>query len=419
MSSFPHKRLGEVTSNFDSKRVPVKKTDRKPGPFPYYGASGIADYVDSYIFDGEYLLISEDGENLKTQSAPIAFLACGKFWVNNHAHVVQGNELADTRFLCYALQSTDIRPYLSGSTRPKLTKSDLNRIQVPCPDLVEQKQIVRLLQSFDDKIELNRQMNATLEEMARALFKSWFVDFDPVHAKARGAAPVGMDPTTAALFPDSFEEVDGRWVPAGWEVVELKQVLEVLETGSRPKGGVKGITSGVPSIGAESIVGLGIFDYGKTKYVPYDFYAQLNRGRVVDRDVLLYKDGGRPGMFEPHVTIFGDGFPFKEFCINSHVYRMRVRAGLSQEYLYLWMDSDWAMQEMKNRATGVAIPGINSTAVKRIPILLPDEEVQKAFHRIVQPYFDLVLANCNEMRTLSELRDTLLPRLMSGQLRVP
>src|SRR6266852_2261601 len=96
-----HRPLGEITENFDGRRVPVKEADRRPGPYPYYGASGIVDHVDTYLFDGEYLLIAEDGENLRTRKTPIAFMASGRFWVNNHAHIVQGNQLANTAYLCY------------------------------------------------------------------------------------------------------------------------------------------------------------------------------------------------------------------------------------------------------------------------------------------------------------------------------
>ena len=120
--------LGELTDNFDSLRIPVKQSERQPGPYPYYGASGVVDHVDGFLFDGQYLLIAEDGENLKTRTTPIAFLANGKFWVNNHAHIVRGNSNADTRFLMYAIAGLDISGYLSGSTRPKLTQGNMNRI---------------------------------------------------------------------------------------------------------------------------------------------------------------------------------------------------------------------------------------------------------------------------------------------------
>ena len=191
--------LGELTDNFDSARIPVKRADRRPGPYPYYGASGIVDSVSDYLFDGEYLLIAEDGENLRTRNTPIAFLANGKFWVNNHAHIVRGNHKANTRYLMYALSELDVSGYLTGSTMPKLTQGNMNRISLLTPPLSEQRAIAHILGTLDDKIELNRRMNETLEEMARALFKSWFVDFDPVRAKMEGR-DTGLSPDVCRPF---------------------------------------------------------------------------------------------------------------------------------------------------------------------------------------------------------------------------
>jgi type I restriction enzyme S subunit len=129
-SEWSIRMLGELTENLDSRRKPVKEPDRISGPYPYYGASGVVDWVDGYLFDGEYLLIAEDGENLKSRQLPIAFMAQGKFWVNNHAHIVQGNSLAKTKFLCYALAATEITAFLTGAVMPKLTQSNLNRIPI-------------------------------------------------------------------------------------------------------------------------------------------------------------------------------------------------------------------------------------------------------------------------------------------------
>jgi len=220
-SEWPIAKLGDLTVNLDTKRRPVKGPDRKPGPYPYYGASGIVDYVDGYIFDGEHLLIAEDGENLRTRQTPIAFRASGKFWVNNHAHIVVGNEKASTRYLEYALLASDITSYLTGAVMPKLTQGNLNLIEVPCPPRDVQDQIVSVLGALDDRITLLRETNTTLEAIAQALFKSWFVDFDPVHAKMQGRSPEGMIEATAALFPDSFEESELGSVPKGWRVGTL------------------------------------------------------------------------------------------------------------------------------------------------------------------------------------------------------
>lgn len=199
-SEWPVLPLGDLTVNYDTKRKPVKESDRKPGPFPYYGASGIVDYVDGYLFDGNYLLIGEDGENMRTRQTPIAFMASGKFWVNNHAHIVRGNHLADTRFLMYSLMNSDINSYLTGAVMPKLTQGNLNKILLACPPMDVQLGIVDALGSLDDRISLLRETNTTLESIAQALFKSWFVDFDPVRAKQHGNAPKAWTPPPPRCF---------------------------------------------------------------------------------------------------------------------------------------------------------------------------------------------------------------------------
>jgi type I restriction enzyme S subunit len=306
--------------------------------------------------------------------------------------------------------STDMAPYLS--------LTDQRRLSITLPPLAEQKAVATVLGALDDKIELNRRMNATLEAMARALFQSWFVDFDPVRAKLDGRPPAAIDPATAALFPEHVEDSPLGKKPIGWEVTALENVLAVLETGGRPKGGVGGITSGFPSIGAESIVSVGVFDFGKTKFVPVEFYQGMRKGHIESHDVLLYKDGGRPGEYEPHVSMFGDGFPFEKCSINEHVYRLRTNDRLSQEYLYFWMTSEFALSEMRIKGTGVAIPGLNSTAVRSLGVLVPPRPIVDAFTRQAAPLITRLLANAKQSRTLATLRDTLLPKLLSGELQV-
>lgn len=236
-SEWPLVPLGEVSLNFDTRRKPVKEAERVAGPYPYYGASGIVDFVDGYLFDGEYLLIAEDGENLRTRNTPIAFRARGKFWVNNHAHIIQGNGKASTRYLEYAVLSADIGPYLTGAVMPKLTQGNLNKILVPCPSIEIQNQVVDVLGALDDKIALLRATNATLEAIAQALFKSWFVDFDPVRAKRDGRDPEGVPPEVADLFPSEFEDSALGSIPKGWWVKPFADTVEVLGGGT-PKTSV-------------------------------------------------------------------------------------------------------------------------------------------------------------------------------------
>lgn len=143
------KTLGEVCENLDSMRKPITSNFRKAGNVPYYGASGIVDYVEDFILDGDYLLVSEDGANLLARKTPIAFSVSGKIWVNNHAHILKFRTYAERRFIEFYLNNIDISMYISGAAQPKLNKQNLNKIKIPFPPLPEQEKIVAILDKFD------------------------------------------------------------------------------------------------------------------------------------------------------------------------------------------------------------------------------------------------------------------------------
>jgi len=327
----------------------------------------------------------------------------GSYWVQLALNSPTVRHLIDSR--------------LNTTVQATLNLRDVAQLPIVLPPPREREAIAHVLGCLDSKIELNRRMNETLEAMARALFKSWFVDFDPVRAKSEGR-DTALPASFAVPFTDTFESSELGRIPKGWIITDLDSVLAEIETGGRPRGGVSEYKTGVPSIGAESIVGFGAFDYAKTKFVPEEFFYEMRKGHIQSRDVLLYKDGGRPGEFEPHLTLFGDGFPFRVCAINEHVYRLRATKDLGQNFLFFSLSSDRLMEEMRVKGTGVAIPGLNSTQVRSLTMLRPPPDVVRAFDDLVEPAVSRVLANCNESRTLASLRDTLLPKLISGELRV-
>jgi type I restriction enzyme S subunit len=141
--------VGEIATNLDSKRRPVTKDARVSGEYPYYGASGIVDYVQDYIFDGEYLLVSEDGANLLARSTPIAFSISGKNWVNNHAHVLEFDSYELRRHTEIYLNSIDLSPYVAGGAQPKLSQSNMNKILIPVPPKEELDRSIRILDEFE------------------------------------------------------------------------------------------------------------------------------------------------------------------------------------------------------------------------------------------------------------------------------
>lgn len=425
---YPQQPLIELVEVYDSMRVPVKKADRKPGPYPYYGASGIADYVDSYIFDGEYLLLAEDGENLKTQNTPIAFMATGKFWVNNHAHILKGNGNSNTRFLCYALQIADVQSYLSGSTRPKLTQGDMKRIPVFAPDQATQRAIAHILGSLDDKIELNRRMNETLEAMAQALFKSWFIDFDPVidnalvaghpipeELQARAAlreslgdARKPLPDDLRNLFPGEFEFTEEMgWIPKGWKAVPAENALDI-----NPRVQLKKNTT-APFVDMKALPTSG-FSITEVSLKAYSGGAKFNNGDVLLARITPCLENGKTGIVD---FLDGDeaGFGSTEFIvlrgsgsITTPFVACLSRLTSFREHCIQSMVGSSGRQRVQNACFSnfyLAVP--------------PDNDLLSNFGLLVRGDFDRITEQTTQNRTLTQLRDNLLPKLLSGEIRIP
>ena len=208
----------------------------------------------------------------------------------------------DKNFVYYLMKSLwDEFKNLEGqsTTLSILNKTLFSKIEVTVPDLETQQQIAKVLSSLDDKIELNTQINHNLEEQAKAIFKSWFVDFEP-------------------FADDVFTNEDPVEHPASLSMVQIANIEHILETGKRPKGGA--VKSGIPSIGAENVKKLGVFDYSSGKFIPREFADSMKRGKINGYELLIYKDGGKPGTFIPHFSMFGEGYPYEECYINDHVF---------------------------------------------------------------------------------------------------
>ena len=164
-------KLGDIVTCLDHLRQPIKGLDRVPGPYPYYGASGVVDYIDQYAIDGKYLLISEDGENLRSRSLPIAFYAVGKSWVNNHAHIISASDSV-MAYVKYVLNSHDVSAYLTGTTMPKLSQKSMMLIDIPLPPQDILERIAGILGSLDDKIEANTRLIQTMDSYKSTLFQA-------------------------------------------------------------------------------------------------------------------------------------------------------------------------------------------------------------------------------------------------------
>ncbi|MBP6440711.1 MAG: restriction endonuclease subunit S, partial [Caldilineaceae bacterium] len=293
-------------------------------------------------------------------------------------------------------------------------------LPVPLPSIVEQNAIACILGALDDKIELNRRMNRTLEAMARALFQSWFVDFDAVRAKlalngAEGAA--GLKPAIAALFPDRLVAVDGREMPEGWKLTTLGDVTAkhggLIQTG--PFGSQLHasdyVEAGIPTIMPKDISDRRVRTE-KIAYIDEADAARLGRHRVAPGDIVY----SRRGDVERHALI---GKREQGWLCGTGC--MLVRPGArwpSPLFMSLHLDRPDIKEWITQHAIGATMPNLNTSVLGQVPILAPSHTILKAFEVLAGPLDEKSADNDRQSRTLAALRDTLLPKLISGALRV-
>ncbi|WP_316158694.1 MULTISPECIES: restriction endonuclease subunit S [unclassified Bradyrhizobium] len=316
----------------------------------------------------------------------------------------------DARFVAYHLQSSEARSWLiqhaTGTTMASLNQAIIERMPLFLPSIGEQRAIAHILGTLDDKIELNRRMNETLEAMARALFKSWFVDFDPVRAKAAGGC-VGLPDDMSDLFSGEFVESDRGEIPKGWRIASLLDQATLL-SGGTPKtersqywdGNIKWASAKDVSqckeaflIETERTITENGLNNSATQLIPRFASVVVARGATTGRMVLF---GREMAMNQTCYALWSDiGAPFALYC------------QLSEE-----------VRELVHAAHGSVFDTITTSTFKNARSVLAPEPVIARFEQIVSPWFGRILANCEQSKTLAALRDTLLPKLISGELRV-
>ena len=275
---------------------------------------------------------------------------------------------------------------------------DYESVNIP-KDLYEQKKIALQLSEIDDKIAVNRKICRNLEAQAQILFKHWFVDFAP--------------------FKDGkFVESELGLIPEGLVYKRIEDIPHTLETGKRPSGGVKGIDRGIPSIGAENIKGLGCYDFSKTKYITEEYASTMKKGIINGYELLIYKDGGKPGYFIPNFAIFGEGYPYDKMCLNEHVFKLDFGNKGYSLFAYFYFKTKQIMSYLNAQGAKAAIPGINSKDIDAIMMPSLDNECVKQYCSEVEDFITQILVLGKESSRLASLRDTLLPKLMSGQIKL-
>lgn len=377
-------KLSDLCEILDSKRKPLSALQRakKQGIYPYYGAQGIIDHLDEYLLDGEYLLVAEDGANLETRNQPIANIAKGKIWVNNHAHVLGNNGKCPLNLLGFILNNMNISPYVTGCAQPKLNQENLRNIEIELPSHIDR--IASILFSLDRKIELNNKINADLEEMAQAIFKNWFVDFEP--------------------FKDGkFVDSELGMIPEGWKVGTLTEIASYMNGLAMQKFPSENNEDSLPVL--------------KIKELGQGFC-----GTDSDRCSCNIKDECRihngDVIFSWSGTLLVDVWCGGDCGLNQHLFKVTSK-DYPKWFYYYWTKHH--LQEFIHIAKdkAVTLGHIKRGHLEEAMVAIPDNDSMEKAHELFEPILSKMISLRLENSRLSLLRDTLLPRLMSGEIEVP
>jgi type I restriction enzyme S subunit len=319
----------------------------------------------------------------------------------------------DSRFLLYSIQSDAVQHEIkvnegTGSTVSNLRIPLLEALPIPHPPLAEQKAIAAVLVALDDKIELNRRMNATLEAMARALFQSWFVDFDPVRAKLDGREPVGLDPGTAALFTGHLEDSPLGDIPNGWQVQRISEVVEEVFDG--PHATPPSVEEGPVFLGIKNLTGSAL-DLSDIRHIGESDWPRWTK-RVTPRplDIVF--------SYEATLGFFALIPPGLRCCLGRRLALIRPMSedGHPHFWFHQFIGSDFQRYLMQHSVQGATVDRIPLIQFPNYLVLNPPPAIKEAFESRVTSLWATIHSNANQSRTLATLRDTLLPKLLSGEM---
>lgn len=372
--------LGTIAPLSYGKALP--ESSREKGEIPVYGSNGIVGQHSKAITTASTIVIGRKGSVGKVH------FSTKPCWPIDTAFFTEGSQNCDITFLKYLFETLPLDEN-SDSAIPGLNRDYAHSLKVRIPNLATQKRIATVLGNLDAKVASNLHITELLQSVAQTIFKSWFTDFDPVHAKARGEKPVGMDDETAALFPDSFEESEMGLIPSGWS-------RKVFGDFVVPKKG-KVITKANTNAGSIPVVAGGL--------EPAYFHSQAN---VINPVVTISASGANAGFVRLYL---------EDIWASDCTYIS------SEQTDYVWFSYaflKYQQERIFDMQQGGAQPHIYASDLMRLEITLPPSDILiNTFDTMVTPFFNQI-RNLNEQnRTLTSLRDALLPRLISGELEIP
>lgn len=387
-SPWPTVLMNDICQLHYGKSLTASK--RRPGGIPVYGSNGVTGWHDRPLNSGPTVILGRKGQG------PLGVEWCeGPFWVIDTAYYTSFSDRVFSKFFYYFTDWMGLNHLKDGTSNPSLTRDVFGIQDFPLPPVKEQREIAAVLGALDDKIELNRKMATTLEEMARALYRSWFVDFVPVRAKLEGRAPAHMDAATAALFPDRF---DDEGLPEGWEEISIYDVARVQYGAPFKSSLFNSSNEGRPLVRIRDLKnhspGVSTSEVHKKEYLiqPGDIVVGM------DGDFTAYSWSSTPALMNQRVC-----------CFIPHEERNRA---------FLRYGLPGLLKTEEDAAVATTVIHLGKKDIDKFTLPRPCREIMEAFSQTCGPMVKRIVDIGLENQTLANLRDTLLPRLMSGELRV-
>lgn len=376
---FPVKKLGEVVEFLDNLRRPVTESDREDGPYPYYGANGQQGTIADFIFDEPLVLLAEDGGHFENPARGIAYRISGKTWVNNHAHVLRPKADIDIAYLCRVLENYDVTPFVTGTTRGKLTKGGASEIPIPLPPLPEQRRIAAILDKADALRTKRREALAQLDRLAQSIFVEMF-----------------GEPVTNSK---------------GWPTHPLRELASRIQIG--PFGSQLHeedyVEGGIPLVNPTHIQ-QGQIKPDWTLTVPHSKHAQLEQYHLSKGDLILGRRGemGRCAVVSPGE----DGW----LCGTGSLFVRPNASVLSSRYLQAVISSPSMRRHLENVSQGVTMANLNKDIVGALPIALPPKEVQDIYFSRIGSVSGLIERHGLSEKAQQDLFASLQHRAFRGEL---
>ena len=399
------KTLGEVVTFLDSKRIPITESERKKGIYPYYGASGIIDYVNNYIFDGDYVLLGEDGANIVDRSSRLAFVVHGKCWINNHAHVLHPNEDMDLDFLSEYLESLDYTSYNTGTAQPKLNREKCNSIPIIKPSLAEQQRIAKALSDVDSLISTTANLLQKKKNIKQGAMQNLLT--------GKKRLP-GFAKSTRTKMTELGK------IPEDWKVKPLSEIFEFKPNNTftrdclnDSKGEYQNVHYGDVLIKYPSIL-----DCSKETipFINEGINVKFSKYGIVEGDIII-ADTAEDETVGKVVEFFNLGE--KKIVSGLHTFLCRkITDDFAPKWLGYFMNQANFHNQLLPFITGTKVSAISRTAIQNVKVLIPSKEEQTAIANVLSSMVKEIETLNTKLEKYRNLKTAMMQQLLTGKIRL-